>query len=62
LISSSWQEYEQHFTAALIKLKKQYALSHAVFGDIDLQPTATGKKKFAECRADCPAPAMATGP
>ena len=37
LISSSWQEYETKFTAALHLLKEQYQLSHAVFGDIDLQ-------------------------
>jgi diphthine-ammonia ligase len=36
-ISSSWQEYEFHFTNALLQLKEQYRLSHAVFGDIDLQ-------------------------
>lgn len=37
LISSSWEEYEQHFVKALTDLKEQYQLSHAVFGDIDLQ-------------------------
>lgn len=37
LISSSWQEYEQHFTAGLQQLKEKYAVTHAVFGDIDLQ-------------------------
>jgi uncharacterized protein (TIGR00290 family) len=37
LISSSWQEYEMHFTNALKELKEKYQLSHAVFGDIDLQ-------------------------
>jgi len=37
LISSSWQEYEMHFTNALSLLKDQYQLTHAVFGDIDLQ-------------------------
>ena len=37
LISSSWQEYETKFTAALLSLKDRYQLSHAVFGDIDLQ-------------------------
>jgi diphthine-ammonia ligase len=37
LISSSWQEYEMHFTDALSLLKDQYQLTHAVFGDIDLQ-------------------------
>jgi uncharacterized protein (TIGR00290 family) len=37
LVSSSWEEYEKKFTAALQKLKDQYDLTHAVFGDIDLQ-------------------------
>ena len=37
LISSSWQDYEKHFTNALTELKEQYQLTHAVFGDIDLQ-------------------------
>ncbi len=37
LISSSWQEYEAKFTGALTQLKKAYDVSHAVFGDIDLQ-------------------------
>ncbi len=36
-ISSSWQEYEMHFTNALFSLKNQYDLTHAIFGDIDLQ-------------------------
>ena len=45
LISSSWQEYETHFTNALIELKKQYNLSHAVFGDIDLQPHRDWEEK-----------------
>ncbi|MEN9299957.1 MAG: hypothetical protein RLZZ429_2270 [Bacteroidota bacterium] len=37
LISSSWQEYEQHFTDGLEQLKEKYAVTYAVFGDIDLQ-------------------------
>ena len=37
MISSSWKEYEQHFTDALIRLQEKYQLTHAVFGDIDLQ-------------------------
>ena len=37
LISSSWQDYEKEFVNALIGLKTQYQLTHAVFGDIDLQ-------------------------
>lgn len=37
LISSSWQEYEMHFTNALSTLNEQYQLTYAIFGDIDLQ-------------------------
>ena len=37
LISSSWDSYEKNFTNALQKLKKEYDLEYAVFGDIDLQ-------------------------
>lgn len=36
-ISSSWAEYEMNFTNALKELKEGFQLSHAVFGDIDLQ-------------------------
>ena len=45
LISSSWLEYEPHFTAALSRLKNQYQLTHAVFGDIDLQPHRDWEEK-----------------
>ncbi|MBL7740001.1 MAG: diphthine--ammonia ligase [Chitinophagaceae bacterium] len=44
-ISSSWQDYEMHFTNALKELKSQYNLSHAVFGDIDLQPHRDWEEK-----------------
>lgn len=37
LISSSWEEYEMHFTDALNTLKQKFNLTNAVFGDIDLQ-------------------------
>jgi uncharacterized protein (TIGR00290 family) len=37
LISSSWQDYENHFTNALKELKQKFELTYAVFGDIDLQ-------------------------
>jgi diphthine-ammonia ligase len=36
-ISSTWQEYEIRFTNALKELKNGFKLTHAVFGDIDLQ-------------------------
>ncbi len=45
LISSSWQKYEMKFTGALTQLKNQYHLSHAVFGDIDLQPHRDWEEK-----------------
>jgi diphthine-ammonia ligase len=45
LISSSWPEYEMHFTNALKELKDQYQLTHAVFGDIDLQPHREWEEK-----------------
>lgn len=37
MVSSSWQDYTAYFTAALAELSQRYALTHAVFGDIDLQ-------------------------
>lgn len=45
MISSSWQEYEMHFTNALSHLKQQYQVTHAVFGDIDLQPHRDWEEK-----------------
>ncbi|MEI9808692.1 MAG: diphthine--ammonia ligase [Bacteroidota bacterium] len=45
LVSSSWEDYEQKFTGALSQLKTQYELSHAVFGDIDLQPHRDWEEK-----------------
>ena len=45
LISSSWQEYEMHFTNALSQLQEEYTLTHAVFGDIDLQPHRDWEEK-----------------
>ncbi len=37
LISSSWEEYEKRFINALQELTAKYRITHAVFGDIDLQ-------------------------
>ena len=37
LVASSWKDYEPNFTGALKNLKEQYGLSHAIFGDIDLE-------------------------
>lgn len=45
LISSSWADYEKNFTGALVSLKEEYQLSHAVFGDIDLQPHRDWEEK-----------------
>ena len=45
MISSSWEEYEKHFTGALSTLKAQYSLEFAVFGDIDLQPHRDWEEK-----------------
>lgn len=45
LISSSWSDYEVNFTNALKQLKQQYDLTHAVFGDIDLQPHRDWEEK-----------------
>lgn len=45
LISSSWNEYEVNFTQALSALKEQYHLTHAIFGDIDLQPHRDWEEK-----------------
>lgn len=45
LISSSWQDYEKNFTAALKELKQKYNVTHAVFGDIDLQPHRDWEEK-----------------
>jgi diphthine-ammonia ligase len=37
LVSSSWKDYEATFVAALQQLQQSHELTHAVFGDIDLQ-------------------------
>lgn len=37
MISSSWVEYQEKFTNALVALKEEYNITHAIFGDIDLQ-------------------------
>src|SRR5690348_13327821 len=48
LISSSWSEYEQHFTTALYNLTREYALTYAIFGDIDLQPHRDWEEKVCQ--------------
>ena len=57
LISSSWKEYETHFTNALKYLKEKHHLTHAVFGDIDLQAHRDWEEKVcanAELKAVLP--------
>ncbi len=48
-IASSWAEYETKFTTALIELKEQYGLTHAIFGDIDLDDHREWEEKV--CKA-----------
>ncbi len=45
LISSSWQDYENNFVKALQTVKTTHQLTHAVFGDIDLQPHRDWEEK-----------------
>jgi uncharacterized protein (TIGR00290 family) len=45
MIASSWVDYEFKFTAALVELKSQYGLSHAIFGDIDLDDHKNWEEK-----------------
>jgi len=45
LISSSWNNYEKNFIQALTSLQKQYKLTNAVFGDIDLQEHRNWEEK-----------------
>ena len=44
-ISSSWEEYEKHFTIALQELKDGFKITDAVFGDIDLQAHGDWEEK-----------------
>lgn len=48
MISSSWNDYEEKFTAALLQLKNEYSLTHAVFGDIDLQAHRDWEEKVCD--------------
>jgi uncharacterized protein (TIGR00290 family) len=45
MIASSWVDYEFKFSAALVELKSQYGLSHAIFGDIDLDDHKNWEEK-----------------
>lgn len=46
LIASSWTDYETNFTQTLSRLKVTYTLTHAVFGDIDLQAHRDWEEKI----------------
>ncbi|MFT3675304.1 MAG: diphthine--ammonia ligase [Chitinophagaceae bacterium] len=50
-VSSSWSEYENNFVRSLQELKLEYQLTHAVFGDIDLQAHRNWEEKVC-ARAD----------
>ncbi len=45
MIASSWADYESKFTTALVELKSKYGLSHAIFGDIDLDDHKNWEEK-----------------
>jgi diphthine-ammonia ligase len=44
-IPSSWDNYEENFIVGLTELKLQHKATHAVFGDIDLQPHKDWEEK-----------------
>lgn len=48
LASASWEAYETVFVASLIRLKQQYGITQAVFGDIDLQAHRDWEEKVCE--------------
>lgn len=47
-IAATWNDYEEKFISALQKLKKEYNLEAAVFGDIDLQAHRDWEEKVCE--------------
>ncbi len=51
MIASSWVEYEPKFTEALTELKDQYKLTHAIFGDIDLDDHKKWEEKVCNLAA-----------
>lgn len=48
LINSSWNNYENQFTNALVLMQKEYKLNYAVFGDIDLQAHKDWEEKVCQ--------------
>jgi diphthamide synthase (EF-2-diphthine--ammonia ligase) len=45
MIASSWKDYESNFTDALTVLKNEHNLTHAIFGDIDLDEHKNWEEK-----------------
>ncbi len=43
--SSSWETYEENYIEALQNLKKEYAITHTVFGDIDIESHRAWEEK-----------------
>jgi diphthine-ammonia ligase len=48
LLSSSWNDYEKKFVAALAQLKQKHQIQYAVFGDIDLQAHRDWEEKVCD--------------
>jgi len=54
---STWAQYEEKFIAKLIALKSQYKVTHAVYGDIDIQSHRDWEEKVssaADLQAELP--------
>ncbi|MBC7946718.1 MAG: diphthine--ammonia ligase [Chitinophagaceae bacterium] len=48
MVSSSWTDYEAKFKAELLSLKVEFQITHAIFGDIDLQAHRDWEEKVCE--------------
>ena len=46
MIAASWQAYEQKFTEALQTAKKDWGITHVIFGDIDLEEHRAWEEKI----------------
>lgn len=47
-IESTWTEYETHFVQKLRQLKAEYKITHAVYGDIDIQSHRDWEEKVSK--------------
>ena len=47
-IESTWKEYEAHFVQKLQQLKADYKVTHAVYGDIDIQSHRDWEEKVSK--------------